>query len=288
MLLPRPVETRPRIRRKVWVALTLLAAVSMAGLLALRERPPTTRIPLGESVRVATYNVHYGFDEQWRYDPSRIADALRDVDADVVALQEVTAAMPTAYGTDLGTYLARRLGMRVRFAPAINGLLGDAMLIRVPPEAFAAALLPPARSDRKAAARVTVPAGRASLNIFGTHFGLEPHEQEVQTTALLEFIGNASPAILLGDFNATGTDPVLARLRAVGFEDAFATARAAPAFTFPASAPEVRIDWIWVRGVQATAAAVHDGVASDHRLVFATVLVPATTAADSARHSTRK
>ena len=138
LLLPRPVATRPRIRRKEWVALTVLAAGATASLLALRERPARARDPLGSAVRVATYNLHYGFDEQWRYDPSRIAAALRDANVDIVALQEVTAAMPSAYGTDLGIYLARRLGMRVRFAPAINGLLGDAMLSRVQPDSFAA------------------------------------------------------------------------------------------------------------------------------------------------------
>jgi len=47
-------------------------------------------------VRIATYNIHRcrGIDGRTR--PDRIAAVLRAIDADVVALQEVVGAGPTA------------------------------------------------------------------------------------------------------------------------------------------------------------------------------------------------
>ena len=63
--------------------------MAVASLLALRERPGGVREEVGDTLRVATWNLHYGFDEQWRYDPAAIAAALRAADVDIVALQEV-------------------------------------------------------------------------------------------------------------------------------------------------------------------------------------------------------
>src|SRR5690606_28403174 len=220
--------------------------------------------------RVATYNVHYGFGEDWRYAPEAMADAIAESGADVVALQEVSVGLASAYGTDLARWLGRRLGMRVRFAPTVNGTLGDAVLSRLPVVAFRSVPLPPDDADRKQVAVAEIAVGPETVRFLATHFGLTPEEQAVQTTGVLEAAGTG-PSILAGDLNAGPDSDVARRLREAGFRDAFELAGAPPAPTSPAIMPVERIDWIWVRGYDAVEARVFESTASDHRLVVTRV-----------------
>ena len=48
-------------------------------------------------IRIATYNIHRSRGMDRRVVPSRIAEVLRDIDADAIALQEVVGAGPTAF-----------------------------------------------------------------------------------------------------------------------------------------------------------------------------------------------
>jgi len=49
-------------------------------------------------VRIATYNIHRCRGMDRRVAPERIIDVLRDIDADVIALQEVIGAGPAGAG----------------------------------------------------------------------------------------------------------------------------------------------------------------------------------------------
>ncbi|MBA2604155.1 MAG: hypothetical protein H0U94_11265, partial [Acidobacteria bacterium] len=49
-------------------------------------------------VRIATYNIHRCRGMDRRTSPSRIAEVLRDINADVIALQEVIGAGPAGAG----------------------------------------------------------------------------------------------------------------------------------------------------------------------------------------------
>lgn len=277
LLIPRPGASPPPAHGPSLLGLAAAGTVAAAALLAwdgARVAAPGQLGPEaaagGGTIRVATYNAHYGFDEGWRYNPEEIARVLEASGADVAVLQEVPAGLAAAYGTDLALWLGRRLGMRAHFAPSINGLLGDAVLTRLPAQGFAAALLPAVAGDRKQVARLDVLAGGDTLHIFGTHLGLTPAEQEAQTAAALAWIG-AGRAVLAGDLNAGPGSHVARRLEAAGFRDAFDLAGAPSAPTAPARAPRERIDWIWIRGYVAVGARVLSAAPSDHRLVVATL-----------------
>ncbi len=220
--------------------------------------------------RVATYNVHYGFSEDWRYAPEAMAATIAESGADIVALQEVSVGLASAYGTDLARWLGRRLGMRVRFAPTVNGTLGDAVLSRLPVVSFRSVLLPPEDADRKQVAVAEIAAGQDTVRFLATHFGLTPEEQAAQTTGMLATAGTG-PSILAGDLNAGPGSEVARRLGEAGFRDAFELAGAEPAPTAPAVTPTERIDWIWLRGYDAVEARILGSTASDHRLVAARV-----------------
>lgn len=230
--------------------------------------PPAAEPAL--EVRVATYNVHYGFGEDWRYAPEAMAATIAESGADVVALQEVSVGLATAYGTDLARWLGRRLGMRVRFAPTLNGTLGDAVLSWLPVVGFRSVPLPPHDADSKQVAVAEIAIWADTVRVLATHFGLSPAERTVQIAGVLDAAG-AGPAIIAGDLNAGPGGNVVRRLEEAGFRDAFELAGVPPAPTSPAIVPVERIDWIWLRGYDAVDARVLESTASDHRLVVAVV-----------------
>ena len=269
-VLPRP--TAALIRRPRWPgAVATVGAVAAAAALVTFAPGPVRRVPEGDALIVATYNVHYGFSEQWRHDPEATARAIEATGADVIALQEVTAGLPAAYGVDLALWLGRRLGMSARFAPTARRLVGDAVLTRVPHEAFTTTRLPPPDTDPKQVARVRI-AALGGFDFHATHLGLTEEERAVQVAAIIAAIG-PGPSVLAGDLNAGPADAVIAALRAGGFRDVFDASGTPPSSTWPAGAPERRIDWLWVRGLEVRMAGVSDATASDHRPVYAEIVI---------------
>jgi endonuclease/exonuclease/phosphatase family metal-dependent hydrolase len=270
--IPRPLPAAAPLRKPL-LALPAVALLTLIAGLFVRDAPrPPTGLDEDGIVRVATYNVHYGFDERWRYDPERIARTIEESGADVVALQEVPAGVLAAHGTDLGRWLGHRLGMHTLYAPGINGLLGDAILTRLPVATFQVAALPPPDADRKTVARADLLVdAEDTLVVLATHLGLAEPEQMVQLRAVLEASPGDVPAVLLGDLNADDVSAVARALRAAGFRDAFESADIRPLPTAPAERPDTRIDWIWLRGYTAVDASVSAGPGSDHRLVVAAI-----------------
>jgi endonuclease/exonuclease/phosphatase family metal-dependent hydrolase len=75
----------------------------------------------------ATFNVLHGRSvDDGRVDLDRFAEAVRRLDADVLALQEVDRGQPRSYGADLTAIAAHASGaVASRFAPALVGLPGS-------------------------------------------------------------------------------------------------------------------------------------------------------------------
>ena len=101
------------------------------------ERNAIGRAALAHPLRVATWNIHGGVGADRRYAPQRIVGVLKEIDADIVALQEV--ASQEAHESFLAD-LERETGYRV-----VAGLLkqshgsdfGNAVLSRFPAHQFA-------------------------------------------------------------------------------------------------------------------------------------------------------
>ncbi|NIU78546.1 MAG: hypothetical protein GWN71_34835, partial [Gammaproteobacteria bacterium] len=275
LLLPRPGELRPLAGPAFAAAVTAVTAGIAAALALLPGGEGGAAAPTADSLRVATYNVHYGYDEGWRFDPGRIAETIDRVDVDVIALQEVPIGLPSAYGIDLPLWLGERTRMRPRFSATAHDLLGEAVLARVALRHTEAVPLPDHGFGGEPAQvlRASLPLGSNTVAVLALHLSVRADVRWRQLRDALEAAPRGA-AIVLGDLNARETDPVPRLLRKAGFHDAFRDA-GRPAPTFPAGAPDRRIDWIWVRGLTATAARVDDATASDHRLVVATVRVEA-------------
>jgi endonuclease/exonuclease/phosphatase family metal-dependent hydrolase len=246
----------------VLVGLILLAIV------AISAWPVTAEpLPPNGKLRLATYNIHYGYDEPWHFTLADQARAIRAEGVDVIALQEVDAGRMTSYAVDDAYFLARQLGMNAVYLPCVEHLTGIAVLYRGP-EAPSSQSLLTSLQEQTGIIGVEMVIDSGTLDFFGIWMGLSDEDTQRQIDEALEFIGNRSPAAFGGDFNDEVDDPVGLAVQAAGFVDPFVVLGYDPAPpTSPAIQPDHQIDFVWVRGLQPSEAWVADALTSDHRLV---------------------
>jgi endonuclease/exonuclease/phosphatase family metal-dependent hydrolase len=247
-----------------------LCAASVVLVTAAFARPPAPDLKETGPVRVGTYNMHYGYNTPWQLSLEAQARTIEESGADIVMLQEVDGCRITSYGVDDALWLARRLGMREVYGPALEGLSGIALLTRFPIAEADTALLT-SQLEQTAMVYASVRVGDRPLHAYGVWLGLEPEERARQLDHALDIIGAASPAVFGGDFNATPDSPTYARIRDAGFDDPFIVGGFDPAPTSPAIDPTKRIDFVWARGLEVRDAQVLDSLASDHRMVVVEV-----------------
>ena len=224
--------------------------------------------------RFASYNIHYGYDDDWHTTLPEIAAALKEARVDVVALQEVDTGRMTSYSTDNAYYLARTLGMQVFYLPTVEHLTGIALLYKGEALERDARWLP-SLQEQTGIIEIVLPWQDDRLHAYATWMGLSDEDTIGQTQAALEFIGSNAPASFAGDFNAVIEEPEMQAIQAAGFVDPFTELGQVPAPpTSPAVKPQERIDYIWLRGLEASQAWVSASLASDHRLVIVEVNQP--------------
>jgi endonuclease/exonuclease/phosphatase family metal-dependent hydrolase len=197
---------------------------------------------------VASYNIHRCIGRDSLVSPDRIAAVIRELDADVVALQEVEAQH--RFGAlDQWAFLAETLGYHC--TPGISlrtqrRNYGNALLSRQSPKAVRLHDLSVDHREPRGAIDVdlTLRDGRA-IRVIATHLGLRGRERERQIALLrplLEPDGNAATTLLLGDLNEWR--PSSANLKAL--HPLFHPSPAPP--TFPARRPLFALDRILVAG----------------------------------------
>ncbi|MEX2282772.1 MAG: endonuclease/exonuclease/phosphatase family protein, partial [Gemmatimonadota bacterium] len=125
-------------------------------------------------------------------------------------------------------------------------------------------------------AQVRTPTGR--LHILNTHLdpAAEPTYRHQELIRLLAFarrtVPEAEPLILGGDLNARDDTPDIAALT-LTFTDAWRRCGDdGPGHTFPAHAPDRRIDYLLLRGLSCSRSEVLVTHASDHRPFIVTII----------------
>lgn len=194
-------------------------------------------------ITVASYNVHscVGLDRVLA--PERILQVLAEIDADVIALQELGSRRPGA--EDQFALMQRGLGMEGAYDSALMPIpvrFGNAIFVRGKMAEARAVDLSVGRFEPRKAVDARLVIGNRTLRCITTHLGLRPLERRKQV-GLLEIALNAAtqvaPATLvLGDFNVIGPERrVLCRIGAP---------RRGPRLpTWPSDRPLMSIDKIW-------------------------------------------
>jgi len=226
-------------------------------------------------LRIASYNIHQCVGADGRRSPERVAAVLREIDADVVGLQEVDARPGAASDSMQMDYLASRLGLQAFAGPTIlrhDGHYGNALLTRVPVRDLRHLELTVHRREPRAMMDADLDAGGRPVRLIATHLGLLPGERRKQVRRMLERLGpgDGTPTILFGDINEWfGVGRPLRWLnRRLG-----ACSRVS---TFPATFPIFALDRVWVtppgKLARVTAhASATARVASDHLPLVADV-----------------
>ncbi len=127
------------------------------------------------ALRVATYNIHTCVGIDRRHDPARIAAVLREIDADIVSLQEVDAKSRFGRHVDQWAFLAAATGRHIVPSAASRqhrGRFGNAILTRFPALSVRSIDLSIGGYEPRSAIDVDLLVGDRVLRVVGTHFGL--------------------------------------------------------------------------------------------------------------------
>lgn len=158
-------------------------------------------------LKVASYNIRKSLGTDRRRQPTRIMEILREVDADVVALQEVDMRFGQRVSTlsadaiiDHTAYVPVRFGIRQQSL----GWHGNAILVRKGFEVVDQQRIDLPAFEPRGAVLADIRVGGALLRIVGMHLGLMGTtrlKQAQHIVSYLEKVEGKVPTIIMGDLN---------------------------------------------------------------------------------------
>jgi endonuclease/exonuclease/phosphatase family metal-dependent hydrolase len=163
-----------------------------------------------DHIRVVTYNAHKCRGLDGRVRPHRIVKVLREIDPDIVALQEIVGAADAKREEDQAGYIASELGFTACMGQnrTINGApYGNLVLSRYPMRGGVNYDISTTGREPRGCMRADIELpGDALLHVFNVHLGTGYVERREQGSKLLtsEILTNRSlrgARIVLGDFN---------------------------------------------------------------------------------------
>ncbi len=194
-------------------------------------------------VSVATWNIHAAVGMDGHFSPQRIADVLRETDADIVALQEVPLG-----GTHWPNVLQLLAGSLDRVGVegptfSVGGRrFGNAVLSRFPVLRTRRIDISFGAHEPRGAVDADIHCHGSPLRVIATHLGLRAAERRAQVARLLQvFDTDEMPVLLMGDVNEWFVWGRTLRRLVSHFQPVPAPA------TFPACCPLFALDRIWIR-----------------------------------------
>ena len=231
------------------------------------------------SIRVATWNVHSCIGTDGRKDPRRTLAVLQELDADVIALQEVDCD-----GADSLAALGA-LHSEVLLGPACRRRVGfgNAIISRFPVEHMRVHDLSVEGFEARNVVDLQLRVGDVRLRVLATHFGLDRRERRTQAERLAAIVDDVeAPALHSAAWRPADLTVMLGDLNVFDRQEASVApllARFAPAFrvrSFPAFLPVLRLDRVLVSAPAVVAVASHRSrlarVTSDHLPVIGTAV----------------
>lgn len=232
-----------------------------------------------KTIKVMSYNIHYGQGLDKKLDLARIAKVISSQKPDFVGLQEIGNE---AMAKELG----RMTGMKFVFGQSLGKKdgYGDAILCRHPFEWVGNESIPSASSSRYQAMAVDVDLSKVfgkdtEVRFINTHFDwlktIGSQEARLAAVEVIErafFKDSSRPAILAGDLNATPESAPLKKLAQKGWSQG---ATEKQRWTYSADKPQKQIDYVLLRNMQQwnvlKIEVLDEPVASDHLPIVMTL-----------------
>ena len=210
--------------------------------------------PAGADVdlRIATYNIHRCRGMDRRTIPSRITEVLREINSDVVALQEVIGAGPAGAGQAEEIGAALGMGWVMTSVRHLRKhLFGNVVLSRFPIVHHAHYDLSWRTCEPRACQRADLDLGHdRTLHVYNVHLGTAVLERRYQAPRLASFVHDhriVGPKIILGDFNEWMRGLATRTLSSL-FDSVDIEAHLRRRRTYPGIFPLLHLDHIYYEG----------------------------------------
>ena len=181
----------------IWI----IAGVGMISIMGVYWRAPDPVQPLGDQdgLKILTYNIQQGYNEDGLKNFNGQLDLIREIDADIIGLQESDTNRIAGGNADIVRYFADRLHMYSYYGPkVVPGTFGIALLSKYPIENPRSYYMY-SQLEQTAAIVAQIIVGGETFNVFVTHLGNGgPLIQ--QEHFLAEVVGKTN-VIAMGDFN---------------------------------------------------------------------------------------
>jgi len=196
---PSPQPSLPQKARMRWlISAAMMVVISAIGL-AWRPVPPSAPGEGKNSLRVFTYNIQQGFDDQGERNFDGQLKLIRDKSPDIIGLQECDTARIAGGNADVVAYMADHLGMYSYYGPSsVTGTFGIALLSRYPIENPATYFLF-SEGEQVAVIEADITVGEQRFRIYVTHLG--NGGPIYQMRQMLELMHGQENLIAMGDFN---------------------------------------------------------------------------------------
>jgi endonuclease/exonuclease/phosphatase family metal-dependent hydrolase len=226
---------------------------------------------MGHVLKAATYNVHRwsGLNGASAPDAARAGFVISELDADVIALQEVLRPFEEA---DPLERLADALHLHLAFVATRvhrRGEIGNAILSRWPITSVFTLDLSFSRMERRSAVAAQFHSEAGPLSVVATHLALVDRTRRLQVDTILGHPQLQGTVVLLGDMNAWRRCKATRTLeRELAGEGEIDWPR-----SFPAARPLLALDRVYARGATIEQVSAHESAAarwaSDHLPVVA-------------------
>lgn len=226
-----------------------------------------------DTLKILTYNVRNckGLDNLTNYE--RIAQIIKRMNADVVAIQELDSATVRSNGIDILALLARKTGMFSTYNPSISfqgGAYGIGILSKEKPVRKVSVPLPGIEEKRS-----ILLVEMQDFVFCCTHLSLTQDDRMASVGIINNLVSNCKkPVLLSGDMNAEFGSPEIQL-----FSDTWQMLNDHLVSTFPANKPEKCIDFVLAKNSEKIQFRIveriveNEPIASDHLPVWVKVVV---------------
>ena len=238
-------------------------------------------------MRIMTFNIQHALDYlNQKIDIDLFVKKIKEYGADICGINEVRGDGPLEGYTDQTNAIADGLGFNRYFGEAIKvkgtSPYGNAFVTSYPIISAETILIPEPSEEyifdenskrnyfeRRCIIKAVVDVDGKDLCVIVTHMGLSDIERKNAVSTLCKIIDETEiPLVLMGDFNTIPDDPVLAPLYE-RLSDTNENSVNPSVSTYPSDSPEIKIDYIFYRGINCVRAKTVEEIISDHYPIFA-------------------